>query len=80
MSASTRSSAAMPAEPYTSKKADCGLNAATWSPSASTSVRAHVSAPAASALSPQAFSRDGCGSIPTHSGPRAVTTSRSRRQ
>ena len=70
VSARTLSSTAIPADPYDSKNADCGLSTATVGPRASTTVIAKRSRPCTEAGKPHACSRPGCGSIPTHSGPR----------
>src|SRR6476469_1163743 len=69
-SARTRSSTAIPAEPYDSKNADCGLSTATVGPRASTTVNANRSNPLTVTGRPQSSSSSGCGSIPTHNGPR----------
>ena len=72
MSASTRSSTAIPREPKASKKADCGLKTAIRSPSSSTIPRAQASRPFTSVASPQAARTEGIGSIPTQRFPRSV--------
>src|SRR5688500_2500542 len=71
--AMTFSSTATPFEPCRSKKADCGLSTAISPASASTQVMANRSRPAASSARPHFSSRPGCGSMPTHSGPRSET-------
>ena len=48
------------------------MSTATFGPSASTTVIANRSRPLAVAGKPQACSSPGCGSIPTHNGPRAL--------
>ncbi len=72
------SSTAMPRDPKRSKNALCGFRTATRSASASTTVRLNRSRPATSSFRPQSVSREACGSMPTHSGPRSSMARRRR--
>ncbi len=76
--ATTSSSAATPAEPCRSKKAACGLTAATRPATASMTVSANRRTPRASSVRPHCASRLACGSMPTHSGPCASIAAASR--
>ena len=66
------SSTRYPADPYASKNATCGLTTAKPS-NALRQMSLNRARPSGSTGSPQALSSPGCGSIPTHSGPRCAT-------
>src|SRR6478609_6200320 len=76
--ARVRSSTAIPADPWRSYRATCGFTAAAREPTASSTVSEKRSSPAASSVSPQRCSSAGCGSMPTHSGPRSAMARPSR--
>ncbi len=72
------SKVAIPREPNRSKKADCGLITAIRSANASTAICANRSSPSGLSGNPQRIKSSGCGSIPTHNGPRSSSARRSR--